>query len=218
MERDRFLARVRRAVNAAALPQAATEDPGLLLPDLPAVDLLEQFTAALEAVDGRVHRNDPVLEVERIMNEAGTQSYLSWHPHHLGVPGLVERLETAGFRRIEEEVPDDAEGRMAHQSGYLPLVVGITGAEAGFAESGTLVLRSGPGRPRMASLIPSVHIALLSADRIYRSLSHWAASEAATVADAANVVFVTGPIRTGDIEMQLTLGVHGPKRLHVVLL
>ena len=96
--------------------------------------------------------------------------------------------------------------------------MGITGAEAGFAESGSIVLRSGAGRPRMASLIPLVHVAVLRRDRIFRSTSHWMASEGSTTNGEANVIFVTGPSKTGDIEMILTLGVHGPRYLYVVLI
>ncbi len=79
-----------------------------------------------------------------------------------------------------------------------------------------MVVRSGPGRPRMASVVPLVHVALLRVDRIHRSLTHWMAGR--DVASAANVVAITGPSKTADIEQNINVGVHGPRHLHVILL
>jgi L-lactate dehydrogenase complex protein LldG len=70
----------------------------------------------------------------------------------------------------------------------------------------------------MASLIPLVHIALLRSADISPSLSHWVAEHPEAARQTSNLVFVTGPSRTADIEQVLNLGVHGPKHLHVVLL
>ena len=70
----------------------------------------------------------------------------------------------------------------------------------------------------MASLIPEVHIALAASDQVYRSLSHFLFERPDVVTKGSNVVVITGPSRTGDIEQTLTLGVHGPRRLHVVVI
>ncbi|NHZ70870.1 MAG: hypothetical protein GWP18_04445 [Proteobacteria bacterium] len=112
---------------------------------------------------------------------------------------------------------NDPDARRAHQTGYMDIHIGLTGAEVAFAETGSIVLRSGAGRPRMASLVPLIHIALLSANRIFRSQIHWLTESRTDIASGANVVYITGPSRTADIEQQLTLGVHGPKALHVIL-
>lgn len=217
MERDAFLSRVRSAVARASLPERPDGDPGLLVPELPEVDLVARFSEALEAVDGTVHRGeDPEEVVEGIMAARRASGFISWDGEHLPVPGIVDRLVARGYERVGGVVP--AEGRRDHQRTYGDLLVGITAAEAGLAESGSIVLRSGPGRPRMASLIPLVHVALLPADRIHRSLAHWAERHVDRAVEAANLIVVTGPSRTGDIEMNLNLGVHGPGELHVVLL
>jgi L-lactate utilization protein LutC len=188
------------------------------VPDLPEVDLVETFSARLESLDGVVHRGvDPVETIVELSGRYEATEYLSWAAEHLPVPDLHGRLAGRGLTRVGDEVPSDPVGRFAHQSGYLDSRLGITGAEAGFAESGTIVVRSGPGRSRMASLIPDIHIALLPAASIARSLTHWAQAHAASLETAANVVFITGPSRTGDIETILTLGVHGPRHVHVIL-
>lgn len=213
MEREAFLGRVRAAATTG-LPDAPPADPGLLVPDLAPTDLIERFRAGVEAVNGRVHDSaDAVATVVDVAAQVGPSMFLAWDD--VGIPGVCSGLEAAGWRRLAATVPTG--GRVAHQKAYYPVVLGVTGAEAGFAESGTIVLRSGPGRPRMASLIPDVHIALLPRSALHRSLAHWAAENAASMADASNVVFITGVSRTGDIEMRLNTGVHGPRALHIVL-
>lgn len=218
MEREAFLGRVRDAISSASLPPAPETDPGLSVPELPVVDLIDMFTRMLESIDGEVHSGDPTEEVLALCQRYEASSFLSWEPAELPVPGLPNALIDSGLRLIDTEVSEEPPARKLHQKGYMDVVVGITGAEAAFAESGSIVLRSGPGRPRMASLIPLVHVALLARDSIWRSLSHWMAEAAETAGDPANLVFISGPSRTGDIEQQLNLGVHGPRHLHVVLM
>lgn len=215
MERADFLARVRDAVGRGRLPAPPPGDPGLLVPDLPVVDLVEAFGAALAAVDGELHRGDALEAIAAIVDRHGAGPLLTWDRDELPVPGALDALVDAGCEPMEAVVPSD--GRTSHQTGYVAAHLGLTGAEAAFAQSGSIVVRSGPGRPRMASLIPLVHVVLLEASRIQRSLAHWAAGAAATMGAVSNVVFVTGPSRTADIEQQLNLGVHGPRHLHVVL-
>ncbi len=209
VEREAFLARVAESVGSAQIP--AFGEPGLLVPDLPEVDLVERFTEALEAVDGVVHQAPPAEVLAELVGRYSPRRFLAW----AGLDDLTDLLSERGLEQVPSHV--SVEDRLAQQGGYFDVDLGLTGAEAGFAESGSIVVRSGPGRPRMASLIPLVHVALLPKNRIYRSLSHWAKEEAATMAAASNLVFITGPSRTGDIEQYLNLGVHGPKHVHVVL-
>jgi L-lactate dehydrogenase complex protein LldG len=94
--------------------------------------------------------------------------------------------------------------------------VGITGALAGIAESGSLVLVSGEGRPLTASLLPDIHIAILRASCLVPTLPD--ALRLPEILTASAAVIITGPSRTADIEMTLTIGVHGPKELHIFLI
>lgn len=220
MERDAFLARVRAATATVQLPFSPDQDPGLLVPDLPDADLTELFVARAEELDVIVHRPTSPSDVGHVVNDIArgyqAASFMAWDDEHLPVRGVAAALAAGGVTRMAGVVP--SAGRLEHQMGYLDLMLGLTGAEAGLAESGSLVLRSGAGRPRMASLVPLVHVALLRTDRIHRSLSHWAAAAAAGIADAANVVFISGPSRTADIEQNINVGVHGPRYVHVILL
>ncbi len=213
MERSEFLARVKTAQAAAILPAHSSDDPGGLVPDLPDVDHVERFIEVATRAAAEVH-TEPVDQVIRsVVDRHGIENYMSWDADR--IDGL-DRLPD-GLHRIVTETPRGPDGRAEHNAGYMDCQLGITGAEAAFAETGTIVVRSGPGRPRMASLVPLVHIAVLRRDRVFRSASHWAADPSARMADGSNVVFITGPSKTADIESIVTLGVHGPKHLHIAL-
>jgi L-lactate dehydrogenase complex protein LldG len=97
-------------------------------------------------------------------------------------------------------------------------LVGITGCYCAIAETGTLMLLSGPDTPATVSLLPETHIAILAASRIVAGMEeawHQARTELGTLPRAVN--FISGPSRTGDIEQTIVLGAHGPYRVHVVV-
>jgi L-lactate dehydrogenase complex protein LldG len=98
-------------------------------------------------------------------------------------------------------------------------LVGITGAFCGIAETGTLMMCSSANTPAATSLLPETHIAVLSRARIVLHMeSAWALlrHELGLLPRAVN--FISGPSRTADIEQTVTLGAHGPYRVHVLLL
>ena len=92
---------------------------------------------------------------------------------------------------------------------------GVTTAQWGIAETGTLVLESAREKSRLLSLVPPTHVVLLSAGCICESLGD--ALARVSVASHA-ITLITGPSRTSDIELTLVVGVHGPQTLHVLLL
>lgn len=89
--------------------------------------------------------------------------------------------------------------------------LGVTGVDFAFPETGTLMLRSAPEKPRAVSLLPRVHLAFLSPAALCAEPS----VAFARVRDEGYWVFVTGPSRTADIELTVTIGVHGPRALYV---
>ena len=217
MDREAFLSRVRSSIDVGVNSAHEPPAPDGLVTDRSSGDLLDPFTIALTAVDGEIHTSGIPAAFAEIIARHGTGPLISWDDASLPVAGAPERLIDAGCEVVPSTVPWNMEARAAHQSTYFDVRFGLTGAEAAFAESGSIVVRSGPGRPRMASLIPLVHIVLLPADRIFRSQMHWMDAGDVDLAGAANVVYVTGPSRTADIEQQLNLGVHGPRAVHVVI-
>lgn len=96
--------------------------------------------------------------------------------------------------------------------------LGVTGAVAGIAATGSVVLDSRAAGGRIASLLPSVHLCVLSVNTLVPTPADvLRALGSGGDALPPSLVLVTGPSRTGDIEQLLTLGAHGPTALHVVL-
>ena len=216
MERSRFLQRVERSVAADTVPGHVSDHPEPALPDLPDVDLTAHFISAFQDLDGIVHHGPPLDVITKIMADLGVDEYVAWDQEHLPADGLLDELAERGYRRIATVLPDDPTERMTHQMGYMDIKVGVSAAVAALAESGSVVVASGPGRSRLASVIPTVHVVLVPTGRMFRSLSHWAA-QVESPGDLANLMVVSGPSRTGDIELTLTKGVHGPGEIHAVL-
>ena len=102
--------------------------------------------------------------------------------------------------------------------------VSLTPCVAAVAETGTLMLASGPGSPTTLNFLPDTHIVLVHADQIVATYEDgWDRLRATTGGSGAAmelpraVNFITGPSRTGDIEQRIVLGAHGPRRLHILV-
>jgi len=97
-------------------------------------------------------------------------------------------------------------------------LVGITGAFCAIAETGTLMMLSGADTPAAASLLPETHIAIVRQSRIVRGMEEaWQLLRAEHAVMPRAVNFISGPSRTADIEQTVSLGAHGPYRVHIVL-
>lgn len=105
-----------------------------------------------------------------------------------------------------------------HGEAALDEPVGVTGAFAAIAETGTLLLTSGAHHPSRLNLLPDTHVVVLWASQIVGVMEDaWDALRANGAVMPRTALFVTGPSRTADIEVTLYLGAHGPRRLHVIL-
>jgi L-lactate dehydrogenase complex protein LldG len=102
--------------------------------------------------------------------------------------------------------------------------IGLSGADYAIAETGTLALSALPGQMRGVSLLPPVHVAVVRPSQIVASMADCLAMlqdegrEDLQERLTSCISFITGPSRTGDIELSLTVGVHGPGELHLVIL
>ncbi|HQN14496.1 MAG TPA: lactate utilization protein C, partial [Quisquiliibacterium sp.] len=108
--------------------------------------------------------------------------------------------------RVEPRVPNGTD------------LVGISGVFAAIAETGTLMMLSGPQTPASMHLLPETHVAVVAASQIvahYEDAFARMREERGTPPRAMNLV--SGPSRTGDIEQTIVLGAHGPYRVHLVL-
>ena len=187
---------------------------------------LTRFQEEFERIAGvfhRVRRLDGVPGViRRIADEREARRILSWHPGALGLD-LRESLGRQGLSvTLAPDDDPDAEARRLHRDEAARAEIGVTGVDWALAETGTLVLVSGRGRPRSTSLLPATHVAVFDRGRLLESLEQVGAMLEALHADpsrsmsGAVVNFITGPSRTADIELTLTRGVHGPKEVHAI--
>ena len=132
---------------------------------------------------------------------------------------VIEFLQARGMDRVHLEPNVLDEGRLA-QAGIIVsheadpgIRVGATKAICGLADTGSVLEADGEGGKLFASLLTEVHIAVLRASDILPSL----ADALPLTRQTRSAVFITGPSRTGDIEMSHTIGVHGPGDVHVFL-
>lgn len=182
-------------------------------------DLVARFTAELERLTGKVYRApDPAAAIQQVLALFGDdKSVLTWPD--LPLPNLAEALDEHQIKRVVPQLqPNDSDGRFATLQNLEPIRVGITSADAGLATTGTLVLAANAMQTRLVSLLPVIHIALLPLDRLYANMEAWLAAHGKEAITQSNsVIFITGPSRTSDIEMQTILGVHGPREVHVII-
>ena len=197
--------------------------------------LLRRFTSALEGLSVVWElAESPIaarLRLVASLQEEGVDRVLTWADDQLPVPGIVETLEVLGIQAVLSHLPErpprlrpqDEDARRARLQTLEGVEVGLTGAEAGFAATGTIVLRNGPGRPLLVSQLPRRHIALLPVSRLFLTLEQWLRhlrrqEDLSLLTSPSHVTLLTGPSRSADIELSPALGVHGPRILHVILL
>jgi L-lactate dehydrogenase complex protein LldG len=138
----------------------------------------------------------------------GVRRAVVWHEPELAPAG--ERLRALGIEIVSPLLVP----RPQWVDAVAAADAGITGAQWGIAETGTLVLGSGPGQPRLASLLPPAHLAVLRADRILPDLP---ALLARTAILPSALTLITGPSRSADIGLVPVFGAHGPMALAILI-
>ena len=189
---------------------------------------LEKFRVEFERVAGVFHRvaslDDVAPAIESIAGERGARELVSWHAASIAGDGLSRALIGLGLgvHAMPAGEAADAAERARLRAVTARADLGLTGVDLAVAETGTLVLVSGAGRPRSTSLLPPCHIALFDRAALVESLYQVGVFLEAWHGDGtppgtgAVVNFITGPSRTADIELTLTRGVHGPKEVHAI--
>lgn len=115
-----------------------------------------------------------------------------------------------------KQYEDDIEGWK--QALFTDIDVGITTTLGGIAESGSLMLWPNAEEPRLMSLVPPVHIAILEADKIYENFAQAMQQLGWAKRMPTNALLISGPSKTADIEQTLAYGIHGPKQLIVLII
>ncbi|MGV2289043.1 lactate utilization protein C [Trinickia sp. YCB016] len=210
--RRNILARIRAAQGRPAQPDATEreavadylarhpEGPRPPMPD----DLVARFIAEAQqlstTVDEVAAMSEAPAAAHRYLTEHGLPtSAIAWQT-------LEDLPWTEAGLAVEFRKPQDAD------------LVGITGCFCATAETGSLVLLSGPQTYASAGLLPETHIAIVPASRIVSGHEEAFALIRAERGELPRAVnFVSGPSRTGDIEQTIVLGAHGPYRVHVII-
>jgi L-lactate dehydrogenase complex protein LldG len=205
--RERILERLRNARRPFPDSPAPTNHrPVSPMVETEPTTLKARFIAEAELLSAMVHQPDTVeAALDTIFEIIGEEkAVIAWE--ELPLPTLHSALAARG---IAVAGVRDASVR-----------VGITGATAALAATGSLVVTSGAGKPRSASLLPPIHIALITEDQLLPNLESWVAQQRTdtleTFRATANTVLISGPSRTADIAMELILGMHGPRVLHII--
>ena len=159
----------------------------------------------LSGVGQKLLSADVDSALEGLVREQNIRRATCWETPSLRQLGVAEVLHSLGVELI---LPNAGKQAMALCD------LGITEADYLLPETGTLVLTSSIDKPRAVSLLPRIHLAIVPPDTL-RADMHQVFAEAK---DQHYLVFITGPSRTADIELTVTLGVHGPKNLYVWIL
>lgn len=210
--RQRILEGIREGLKKSLLPEATAEAPALEFPGN--AGGVDRFVSEFQKLSGKAFRVGTLYEAFelaiRIIVERGWKDTLIWE---------VLLNKNTLFRQLLDKA-----GIKVHTVGEIrelaKVPVGITGVQAALADTGSLVLQNTPGQPSFVSLLPEVHVALLCVNDIHPNLQTYLESSddlKQQVSASNNLVFITGPSRTGDIELTLTLGVHGPGEVMVII-
>jgi L-lactate dehydrogenase complex protein LldG len=213
--RDRILARL----HASGTEQ--TNVPHVAWPPQPAFDRDEKIARLarlMTAIRTEVHIVDATGWIDKLTTlarEKGWKRLLYGPAAPLGSDlegawpaDAVQGPQLVPYNQPVEHFKDDL---------FQGIDAGITSTRGGVADTGAIVLWPSSDEPRLMSLVPPVHVAVLDADTIYNSMGEMMATENWAAGMPTNALFISGPSKTADIEFTLVFGVHGPKELIVLI-
>ena len=243
---EAFLSRIRRALQGpvgashagdedvalpASVPASASAIRARLRPQRAA--LVARLQDELQAVGGQVVRVESVAEatqyVTQLAREYEAALVVRWEDDVLAMLEVDAALQAQGVEVSIAAPPLEDAAAMAAQRRHLRDLlaradIGLSGADYVIAETGTLALAALPGQMRGVSLLPPMHVAVVKPSQIVGTMADCLAMlQEEGRADLPErltscLSFITGPSRTGDIELALTVGVHGPGKLHLIIL
>ncbi len=213
--RDKILQRLRHR-SGGELTAPACDFSVLHRPDWSVAEKLDLFEKMIESVHGEVHRLTEDTWIDRLselLSSRGVSTLLTGKDNpvsralrdavssRVGLPNLLTYDET-----IEHWQPEL----------FNTVDAGITTTRGGIAETGSLILWPSADEPRLMSLVPPIHIAVLRADELYTTFHQAMTEQRWADGMPTNALLISGPSKTADIEQTLAYGVHGPKELIVL--
>ncbi len=174
--------------------------------------LSDQFSSALKTVKGEVVFAETINKawdiLDRLLSQLGVKKVVVTDEMPVNQVNYSERFGIEEWHLVGKSAGD-------HREFCTSADVSITSADAALAETGSIIISAGPGRSRAASLLPPIHIALVPISKLLPDIFSWTAKRKDEI--PSQIVLISGPSKTADIEQTLVVGVHGPKRFIVVL-
>ncbi|MCH9670371.1 MAG: LUD domain-containing protein [Gammaproteobacteria bacterium] len=169
-------------------------------------DPVERFASKVQIVAG---------SVDRLPSVAGVSDAVLAYLEREG----LERDVVMAREPLLDAIAWSNQLAIAHRPAEDDDQVSVTSAFAGVAETGTVVMLSAPSHPTTLNFLPETHIVVLERSRVVPHIEDvWARLRERNMPLPRTINMITGPSRTGDVELQLELGAHGPRRLHVILI
>jgi L-lactate dehydrogenase complex protein LldG len=208
--RDSILSDIRASLGRRDSPLVSHQispRPAIVPPRLPGTPAQEinQLLQEISALGGNARRIMPDEMGDALPKLVGAQSVqraVLWQTELLARLGVAAKLQALGV----EIIPSNADKHVMATAD-----LGVTESDFLLPETGTLGLLSSPDKPRSVSLLPRVHLAIAH-PRALRADLHQVLVEAKS---KDYLVLITGPSRTSDIELVVTIGVHGPQVLYL---
>jgi L-lactate dehydrogenase complex protein LldG len=209
MPREYILHRARTGLGrSVGQPPAPAPPVRLRIPEMDVEARIASLFAKAEALGGKGHRVESRADArDRVAALIGDRPAVASNAPFLRECGITE------LPSVQSGFTSEAELRAA----CVAAEAGITGAAYALADTGTLVLFSTAEEPRMVSLAPPVHVAVLPRERILTNLDELLTEVALPADQSSSMVLITGPSRTADIEQILVRGVHGPGEIHIIV-
>jgi L-lactate dehydrogenase complex protein LldG len=213
--RENILARLQ---DATRYTTAAPEPVCLPIESLGRPERIQKLKSLMEAVRSEVHlvaEQDWLTRLTDILHQKNLKTLLYGPDTPIGK--TLEDAKAAGVDGLPQLLAY-TEAIEDFKETLFKVDAGITSTRGAIAETGAIVLWPDEKEPRLLSLVPPVHIAVLKADKIYNTFCEMIQTENWPEHMPTNAVLVSGPSKTADIELVLAFGVHGPKELIVLIL
>ena len=213
--RDRIFSRLHAASRQTSTPDS--QPSGLPIIESNHKEKIEKLKSLMEAMRTEVYIGSTKnweTNLSEILDQRNVKSLL-YAPRTVIGQAIENHLKNYSGQALQL-IPYENDIEQLKET-VFNVDAGITSAVGAIAETGALILWPSEKEPRLMSIVPSIHIVVLKADTIHNTLLEAMQKENWSEKMPTNVVLVSGPSKTADIEMTLAFGVHGPKELIVLI-
>lgn len=216
--RDNIFRKLRAATTAPLpSPDAAIAAHYASLPRTATADLAREFAEKITAWHAEVHvvpRGAWVGKLKEVVAAKGIASllYAPATAHGKALEGAANEGKLTGLKPYDKPIDG------WKQELFENVDAAITGTRGAIAETGTMIVWPDADEPRLMSLVPPIHIALVDANAVVPTLYDAITQQKWSAGLPTNALLITGPSKTADIQQTLAYGAHGPKELVVLLL